>query len=422
MIILSNAGTHPEPAHLATGLVSAGTQLNYMTSASWAADSKLMVLADSAVGQKYRVGGQLRRRKLPSGITARNTVTTAAALDVLFQLMMRANLKSRDVILERRNRRHRHRVAHAVGRAEELHAVIAQYHSAYEPFLAASEPTMKILMYPIAHHEWMQETMRTEADANPRWAAFLQGYGMPTWKRLLLDEEIRLADKIIVPSTFVKSTFIQVGVDAEKIVVQNLGADIPSTNDLPSKIVRSDNSGTTFLFAGQVNQRKGIGYVLDAFAEVSKYDTRLLIAGHASTAMQHRLSEYAGVTYLGTMPHSALYAVMAEADVLLLPSFAEGFGLTALEAMANRCVPIVSHYTFASDIICDGVNGFVVDAGAVDQLVRHMTKLVSDPFKVATMQEEAQRSATLYTWQAYEKNASDMVLHMVREHARRRNG
>lgn len=415
MIIVSNAGTHPEPAHLAAGLASAETRILYMTSASWASGSRLMVAAHSAVARKSRIAGQIRRRRLPSPLDAPGVVATAPALEVLFQLFMRADLKCRDVVLERRNRRHRRKVAQAINHAQDLGAVVAQYHSAYEPFLAAAPQTMRILMYPIAHHSWMQETMRAEAEVNPDWAEFLQGYGMPPWKQALLDAEIQLADKIMVPSSFVKSTFVHAGVEAAKLVVQNLGADLPTTDAPRSDGRRCAPRRATFLFAGQVNQRKGIGYVLEAFAQLGAENAELLVIGHASASMRDRLSSYAGVTYLGTMPRHELYAVMAQADALLLPSFAEGFGLTALEAMANQCVPIVSHYTFASDVIQDGENGFVVDAGSVNQLLQRMSDVVDNSDRVEAIKQRAQRTAVKYSWQAYEENAASTVLRLIRE-------
>lgn len=386
-----------------------------MTSASWASGSKLMVSADSATAQKIRLAAQIRRRRLPLAIEASDVEVTAPALEALFQLLMKADLNSKDVVLAQRNQRHRRKVAAVVRKAADPDAIIAQYHSGLEPFQAAAQRTIKILMYPIAHHSWMQETMRTEAENNPEWADFLQGYGIPLWRQTLLDAEIQLADKIMVPSTFVKSTFMHAGVDPEKIVVQNLGVDLPPT-DIPSTdSAQYSFCRTTFLFAGQVNQRKGIGYVLDAFAQMRTKDTELLIAGHASAAMRDRLSRYAGVTYLGTMPRQELYAVMAQADALLLPSFAEGFPLTALEAMANRCVPIVSQHTFASDVIRDGENGFVVDAGSVDQLVQRMTEVVDNQDQTRAIKLNAQQTARGYSWSAYEKNSASAVRRLIRE-------
>ncbi|MGG7652429.1 glycosyltransferase family 4 protein [Kocuria rosea] len=340
---------------------------------------------------------------------------TAPALEALFQLLMKADLKSRDVVLAQRNRRHRRKVASVVSNTNGLDAIIAQYHSGLEPFRAAAQCTTKILMYPIAHHSWMQETMRMEAENNPEWADFLQGYGMPRSRQTLLDTEIRLADKVMVPSSFVKSTFIDAGVDAEKVVVQNLGAELPAANMPLSDSEQYSPRGTIFLFAGQVNQRKGIGYVLEAFAQLKTKDTELLIAGHASASMRDRLSRYAGVTYLGTMPRQDLYAVMAKADALLLPSFAEGFPLTALEAMANRCVPIVSQYTFASDVIRDGENGFVVDAGSVEQLVQRMTDVMDNRGRTRAIKLDAQRTAREYSWAAYERNSASAVHQLIRE-------
>lgn len=412
MIIISNAGTHPEPAHLAAGLANSDIPVNYLTTASWASDATLMKLVSGARIRETRPATQIQRRKLPHGLETKSVKTTALAMEAIFQVASRKNLGKKEDILYRRNRIHRQKVARAI-QAAQPKAVVAQYHSAKEPFLAANDKTMKILMYPIAHHDWMQRTMSLEARRNPKWAGYLQGAILPETKKSLLDSEITMADAIIVPSTFVKETFTASGIPDDKLTVLNLGADIPESTR--TQTGRSTQEPATYLFAGQVNQRKGISYVLDAFKMVDRAGTKLLIAGPAIPEMRRRLEEYENVEYLGTMPRESLSNVMAKSDAIFLPSFAEGFPLTAIEAMAAGCVPVLSEYTFASDVITHGENGYIIDAGSTNQIVECMREIADNPQKTRAMARKARDTAKRFSWQRYEANAAQIIPALVRE-------
>lgn len=408
MIIVSNAGTHPEPAHLAAGLTVAGHNVRYYTTASWASDSMIMralsapQIADSAVAK------QLKRRSLPPNLISKQVRNTSILLDSIHQLAWRRNLASKDNILKLRNWRHRRNSAHLIRQYSNVSTVVAQYHSGLELFKAAPPTATRILMYPIAHHAWMEATMAIEARSNPEWSDYLQGLRFTQREKSLMDREIDLADFIIVPSTFAKSTFIQVGISENKIVNLPLGADMPN-RELPNPRRPGDNNEVTFLFAGQVNQRKGISYILDAFARLSASNARLIIAGYAEPSMLDRLKDYENVQYLGTMPRSDLARVMAKSDVILLPSLAEGFGLTAIEGMAAGCLPIVSKYTFASDIIEHGQNGFIIDARSIEQLYAIMEYVVNNLTVARQMGSRARESAEKFTWTDYQKRASSII-------------
>ncbi len=100
-----------------------------------------------------------------------------------------------------------------------------------------------------------------------------------------------------------------------------------------------DSSKTTLLYVGRLGARKGLGLALRALARVDDPNIEFLIAG--TGRHESRLRELASslgiadrVRFLGYVPNEELPRLYSSADVFLLPSRYEGFGLVILEAMA----------------------------------------------------------------------------------------
>lgn len=84
--------------------------------------------------------------------------------------------------------------------------------------------------------------------------------------------------------------------------------------------------------------------------------------------------------YLGFVNHDGtLPAYYRKADIFILPSRYEPFGLTTLEAMACGTVPLVSQTAGSKEIIVDGLNGFVVDTHDRKNLADKIKMLLKDP-------------------------------------------
>ena len=85
------------------------------------------------------------------------------------------------------------------------------------------------------------------------------------------------------------------------------------------------------------------------------------------------------VSFLGQTDHDfQLPAYFRAADIFILPSRFETFGLTTLEAMACGTIPLVSHTAGSREIIIDGLNGFIVDTHDRKALSELILKLLTD--------------------------------------------
>lgn len=208
--------------------------------------------------------------------------------------------------------------------------------------------------------------------------------------------EYREADVIVVTSSFVRRTFIEQGVPASKIIVVPYGvAPSPApqrhTHDGPPRI----------LFVGGCSLRKGIPYLVEAFKELRTPAT-LRLVGRANDDLFRRIGGLPpGIEAVGPKTGAALAAEYAHADVFVLPSVEDGFGLVTLEAMNAGLPVIVSDHAGSAEVVRDGVNGFVVPARDASALAALLDDLLSDPARRTRMGANARATAEARTWDTY---------------------
>jgi glycosyltransferase involved in cell wall biosynthesis len=117
--------------------------------------------------------------------------------------------------------------------------------------------------------------------------------------------------------------------------------EIPHGIDERAWVPGPETGGQDVLFLSNLEVRKGIHVMLDAFERIAPRlpDARLIVAGEGPEleAVRRRAGTTPGlqrVEVLGHVPRDRVMATMQRSDVYCLPSFAEPFGMTALEAMA----------------------------------------------------------------------------------------
>ncbi|MFH1499089.1 MAG: glycosyltransferase family 4 protein [Verrucomicrobiota bacterium] len=147
---------------------------------------------------------------------------------------------------------------------------------------------------------------------------------------------------------------------------------------------RGQTDGPVFLFCGQMIARKGIDLLLLAFAQTLRQqpDVRLLLVGREA-----ELPSLLGglplvvrkrINYAGFQSPDALPEWFARADVFVLPSRHDGWGVVVNQALGAGLPCIVSDAVGAGELIDDDVNGSVVPAGDAVALARAMIVLAGD--------------------------------------------
>jgi N-acetyl-alpha-D-glucosaminyl L-malate synthase BshA len=137
--------------------------------------------------------------------------------------------------------------------------------------------------------------------------------------------------------------------------------------------------------------------VIEIFDRVrKKIPSKLLLIGDGPDrsqaewlAVQKGIHEH--VSFLGKQDQ--IREKLAIADVMLMPSELESFGLAALEGMACEVVPIATRSGGVPEVIEHGVTGFMADVGDVETMARYAIDLLSDESALRAMGKRARASA-----------------------------
>lgn len=172
------------------------------------------------------------------------------------------------------------------------------------------------------------------------------------------------------------------------------------------------NGGSVIGIVGRLSSQKGHGILLDAMVTVLKKvpDAMLLVIGEGpergvleSRAMELGISKH--VRWLGKLPHLEVMKLYSIMNVLAMPSFYEGFGLTAAEAMAAGLPVVGTRVEGLSEIVDEGVTGLAISTGDIQGLALSLTQLLLDPEMAKQMGAMGcRRAAELFSMEKFKNN------------------
>lgn len=260
---------------------------------------------------------------------------------------------------------------------------------------------------PIAHWRTSRRLLEEEAQRWPEWAPTLLGPADSNEKIARKDRELELATHVICPSEFVAASVPADVRSGRQIVVAPFGS--PTRG--PDRLGRGSPGPLRVLFAGAMSQRKGLA---DLFAAVKilaagERGIELVVMGSPVRPLEFYHAAGVRFTYEGTRPHAAVLELMRTCDVLCLPSIVEGRALVVQEAMSQGLAVIVTANTGTSDVVEDGVNGFIVPIRAPEALARRLAWCMENPEAVAEMGRAAQRASERFSWEKYASTISTAI-------------
>jgi glycosyltransferase involved in cell wall biosynthesis len=157
---------------------------------------------------------------------------------------------------------------------------------------------------------------------------------------------------------------------------------------------RANHSGPLrVVFVGNIIRRKGLLILLEALLKLPAGICQLSVVGNADLdalymrGVYHLLmvTQLPGVTLTGVVGDEELAAILANSDVLVVPSEYEGFGIAYLEGMGFGLPAIGTTSGGASEIIADGVNGYLVPPNDPAAVAHCLMNLASNQDQLAHM-------------------------------------
>lgn len=298
-------------------------------------------------------------------------------------------------VLHARNRRFQERIPESALRAAD--AIIGFDTSSWILAQRTRAAGRKFLLdRTIAHPGAVTQILEQLHRAYPEWQA--RPDTRPPCVVEAEEREHALADRIVVGGSFARNTLITHGAPAEKVVINAYGVDW-GRFAAAGRAPRGDRP-LRFLFVGSLIGRKGVPILLDAWRRLAA-PAELWLVGPCGQRERSLIPDLPGLRVVGKVPHSDLPGVYANADVLVLPSLVEGFGLVLLEALAAGLAIVSTPNTGAIDLVRDPVLGRVVPAGSVEALAEALALYLKKRPDRTEIQRVAAPLEAEYSWAAY---------------------
>jgi glycosyltransferase involved in cell wall biosynthesis len=240
----------------------------------------------------------------------------------------------------------------------------------------------------------------------------------------LARQHARRAGRLIVPSKYTAADVVQqFGVPPNRIAVCPPGA--PEWREPVRPRLATDGY---ILFMGTLEQRKNIGGLLDAYRllRARRHNApKLVLAGTAGADAQLWLDAIgrpplAGhVEYVGYLPDHERQRVYAGARLLVLPSYDEGFGMPALEAMSLGIPVVGTNRGAVPELIGDA--GLLIDPGDVESIVTALDRLLTDDDLAQALGWRGLERSQGFRWADTARAVHVAFQHAVEEHRQRAN-
>jgi glycosyltransferase involved in cell wall biosynthesis len=206
-------------------------------------------------------------------------------------------------------------------------------------------------------------------------------------------------DTYIALSEFSRRKLIDGGLPADKIVVKpNFAYPDPGPGA---------GKGGYAVYVGRLSSEKGVATLLDAWRHLGNVlPLKIIGDGPMAAAVRDAAIDLISIQQLGSMPLDAVYELVGEAVVLVLPSQCyENFPRVIVEAFAKGTPALVSRFGPVAEIVEDGHTGLHFKPGNPQDLAAKVRSILADPLKLEGMRRAARR--------VFEQNFTADVNHEV---------
>lgn len=268
---------------------------------------------------------------------------------------------------------------------------------------AARVGTLRVLDQVVGHVSAGVSILSEERLLHPDFADSIPD-AIDEWAIRRCSAEALAADRVLAASEYVRDTLVANGVASERVAICPYGVDVERFRPAAA---RTDGRPFRILFVGQLSQRKGIKYLLDAFKALHLDEAELILMGSLVGSGQWLKSYEGSFTHISHVPYQELPQYYQSADIFVYPSLHEGSALAIYEALASG-LPVIATYNSGS-VVRDGVEGFVVPIRDIEALKEKILLLYRDESLRQAMSVQARLRAESFTWQAYRQRLAGIV-------------
>jgi len=235
--------------------------------------------------------------------------------------------------------------------------------------------------------------------------------------RIQVEREIAAQADLLIASTDDERADLMrlYGADPDHIAVVPPGVDLAMFQPIDRDEARRKigyGAGRLLLFVGRLERLKGVEVAIRALAllrDRAHDDVRLLILGEDSRegdeSEKDRLKEIAAaagvrdrVDFLGSVAHHELPFFYSAADVCVMPSYSESFGLVGLEAQACGRPVVGSDVTGLRSVVRDEVSGYLLESHDPAMYAERIGRLIDNPELAQQMGRRGRLLAQRFSW------------------------
>jgi glycosyltransferase involved in cell wall biosynthesis len=215
---------------------------------------------------------------------------------------------------------------------------------------------------------------------------------------------LRGADRIVALTRREADWMAELGVPRERIRVIPNGIDLGEFVGIPPRTDRS--RPPVVLFVGRLDaRRKGLESLIEAFANLPRgLNARLRLVGDdwgglgPLLARGEALGVADRVVATGPLPRSEVLHELASADLLVVPSLYEPFGIVLLEAMASGLPIVATRVGGIPEVVTDGESALLVSPRAPGELAAAIESILTDPGLARRLGAEGRRRVVRFSW------------------------
>lgn len=223
-----------------------------------------------------------------------------------------------------------------------------------------------------------------------------------TERRKILIETLNIMDRIHCYSNRSAEILIDNGLDRKKIKLINISTD--SIEKITPKPISFDRYPVTFGYLTGESYIKGFEQLLDAFSKLNQKQAKLLLYGFKDADYFNK--KYKNLNVEFRRPYSVTKAndIMSQIDIGIIPSiWEEVFGIVGIEFLSARVPVIGSRIGGITEWLKHGENGFLFEAGNIQDLQNKMRLFVNDPGLITRLQKN------IKPWKSLNEHAREIV-------------